>query len=204
MTIDILIETAIKFIRGEPKNAELSLLVAEAIPVLKARLRDGVIQSVRHALTEFTRQSSTWAPREARSKKVERLHLYRKNQKHWVADENHGVWFIWSDGTWLGPGGWVGVEWPTAAESFVKKRDLEGFFSSDSAGSQKRGGNEHKEWFARVPFGSEWCEWPSLLAKSDEELQRHADEVVDLMKRLAKAIDEAEAAHRREADPSAR
>ncbi len=202
MTTNILIETAIKFIRGEPKNAELSLLVAEAVPVRKAQLRDEVIQRVRDALAEFTRQSSIWklrVPEGGRPKRVERLHLYRKNRKHWVASENHGVWFIW-DG-WLGPGSWVGVEWPIVAESFVKKEDLALLFRSDSATSEQGHRSERKEWFARAPFGREWCEWPFLLAKSDEELQKHAGVVVDFMKRLAKAIDEAESTHRK--DPSA-
>lgn len=208
MTTNILIETAIRFIRGEPKNAELSLLVAEAVPVLKVRVRDEILRRVRDALTEFTRQSSIWAlrvPEKGRSKRVERLHLYRKDREHWVTNENHGVWFIWEDdGHSLGPGGWVGVEWPTAAESFVTKRDLERHFPSDSAWSEKGVRHEqHKEWFARAPFGREWREWPSLLAKSDTELREHARAVVDFMKRLTEAIDSAEATHRGEADPSA-
>ena len=201
MTTNILIETVIKFIRGEPKNAELSLLVAEAVPAIKARLRDEVIQRVRAALTEFTRQSSAWALRVhegGRPKRVERIHLYRKNRTHWVADEFHGVWFVWD--RWLGPGSWVGVQWPIVAESFVKKEDLLRYFRSDSVTSQKEDRSERKTWFARAPFGSEWCEWPSLLAKSDEELQKHAGEVVDLMERLAKAIDEAESTRNDEAN----
>lgn len=200
MQANILIETAIRFIRGEPKNAELALLVAEAIPVLKDRLRNEVIQHVRSALTEFSNQSSVWALRvveKKRSKRVERLHLYRENREHWVPKENHGVWFIWEDeGHWLGPGGWVGVEWPRAAESFLTKPNLVRLFSVDSAASEKGQRGEHKEWFARAPFGVEWTRWESVLAKSDTEVKQFATKTVKFMKQVAMEIDEAEARHK--------
>ena len=199
MTKNILFETVIRFLRGEPKNAELALLVVDAIPVLKTRIRDEVLWRIRNALTEFVSpESSAWALKvHEKGKRMGRLHLFRKDREQWWSDHNHGVWFIWEDVHGIGgAGGWVGVEWPVSAESFVKKSDLVRLFPNETAPSQA--GRRHegdKEWFARPPCGSEWIGWAHLLGKSEEELQEYGDRVADFMVRLAEAIDAAEAGH---------
>lgn len=202
MTINILHETVIGFIRGQPKHAALAQLVAEAVPVLRARIREEVLHRVRTALAQFSSQSSAWTLKvheKSRSKRVERIHLCR-NREQWLAHHNHGVWFIWADHDdqgWIRPaGGWVGVEWPLAAESFLVKPDLVRLFPDAPTTKEEGRRSEDKEWFARPPCGSEWIGWTRLFAKSDADLQEYARAVVDFMKRLATAIDAAETAHR--------
>lgn len=206
MTIDILHETVIGFIRGEPKHAALAQLVAEAVPVLKARIREEVIHRIRTTLDQFSNQSSAWTLKvheKSRSKRVERIHLCR-NREHWLPHHNHGVWFVWADHDdqgWLTPaGGWVGVEWPLTAESFLVRRDLVQLFPDAPATKEEGRRGEDKEWFARPPRGSEWIGWTHLLVKSDAELQEYARAVADFMKRLAEEIDTAEATRQDEAN----
>lgn len=198
MATNILLETVIRVIHGNPRNAKLASLVAAAVPLLQDRVKRDVRAQVTDGAHETARTLKPWAVIvQDKGKRWERL-LLCPEWEHWSPSEHHGVWFMFEAfGT---VGGWVGVEWPVVADSFLAKSDLWDRFPAPSAGRQGHRHDGKKEWFARCPGGEEWWEWSNILGKGATEVQQYGRDIIRLMRSLVEVIDASAATHREGAD----
>ena len=179
-------KTIIRFVQENRKFAELAEAVAEAVPPRKKRIKELAHQEVNNLLLqEFPHSpdsASDWWLREDG-----RLYLHRNEKKHpcWKPDRNHGLWYVWG---WGYDAPCVGVEWPFSAGNL---HDLGELFPDKGAGvDRKRIEEAKKEFFVGCSLEKDWIGWNHLLAKRDDEIQTMAKKTVELMKALAKDIDD--------------
>lgn len=187
MTQNILLETAIEFIRRDRKHAQLAQLIAQAVPELRGRIQRSIREGVVRELQQFCDRSewdleNRWG---GRPKRFERLRLYKKG--HWSERRNGGVWFMWVG--WIDrerPFWGVGVEAHQAGAPGLSEEELRAEFPPGAAGPSQGG------WFYGKPAG-DWSEPDSLLVKTDDEIRDFVEATSHLMKRLAGVIDRADA-----------
>lgn len=185
MTQNILLETAIEFIRRDRKHAKLARLVARAVPVLRDRINREIREQVERELRKFCdRPKSKWELARhwgGKPKVFERLRLHKK-APHWSAKPNHGIWFCWMR-WWETPRWRVGVQGHREGPPNLSEEELRAMFPPGTAGQ------DQGSWFCGQPTADDWLDSGSLLAKTEEEIRQFAEAVGDLMARLAEVID---------------
>lgn len=173
MTTDIVLDETVEFIRESPGNLKLALAVERAMGELRNRVYGQLMSALKEHLE---RSEKTWHitlvyPGKRKQGKWHQLEGIRLHQKiNWTSKGNWGgVWFARNDRVVQ-----IGVNGIKDASRTTKEA-----LAAASGLTVRRSGNQMDRNVAREE---------TLLAKSDEQIEKFASDVADQMGRLVQVI----------------